>query len=523
MSDLLQTLRLPSPLYEAPPRRWFRHTVAALAGVALGASLWVCLSFATAGGRVAGPAAVALLLPACSFLADRVRGQWITGLRYAALALGAVACVEASWVALAPGASGWLHHSAACLIVLTLLAVAYRDGLGMLLSPPSAWRDCGVRTSAILSALAPLVLLVLLGQEFLLYDQASKQTPLAGLEVALVVLAVVVLLILAIRSALTRTGGTAPGWRTLYVYGSELLLVLLFIHLKLNVVWLFGNWGAKYWTLMVMALAYIGVGLGELFERRGLRVLAGPLQRTGLFLPLLPILVFWLRPPLAVTHAAERVAPGLAPMLDFPRKMPLAYDRYSLLWFLLSVLYLLVALSRRSFRYALLAALAANFGLWALLLHFDVAFLLHPQMWLIPLALIVLVSEQINRDRLSREQSLTFRYVGLSMLYVSSTADLFIDGVGNSAVWPVVLAVLSVLGVLAGIQLRVRAFLFMGLTFLCLDVFAMIWHAAVDRTQTWVWYVSGIVLGGAILALFALFEKRRNDVLQLLEEIKRWD
>jgi len=63
----------------------------------------------------------------------------------------------------------------------------------------------------------------------------------------------------------------------------------------------------------------------------------------------------------------------------------------------------------------------------------------------------------------------------------------------------------------------------MGLTFLCLDIFAMIWHAAVDRTQTWVWYVSGIVLGSAILALFALFEKRRNDVLQLLEELKRWD
>jgi hypothetical protein len=515
LSDLLRTLPLPSPLYEEPPRRWFRHTVTALASVALAASLWTCLSFATASGRAAGPVAVALLLPACFFLADRAQGRWITGLRYAALAVGAIVCIEASWVPLDPGASGWLHHSAACLIVLTLLAVAYRDILGRWLPPASAWQGCVLRMSAILSTLAPLVLLVLLGQEFLLYDKVSKQTPLAALEVALVILAVVALIVLALRSALTHG-------RTLYVYGSELLLVLLFVHLKLNVPVLFGTWGARYWTLFVMALAYVGVGLGELFERRGLRVLAGPLQRTGLFLPLLPILVFWLTPVLAVTHAAESVAPGLAPLLDYLRKIPRHYDRHSLLWFLLSILYVLVALSRRSFRYALLAALAANFGLWALLLHFDVAFLLHPQMWLIPLALIVLVSEQLNRDRLSREQSLTLRYVALSLLYVSSTADLFIAGVGNSAVWPVVLAVLSVLGVLAGIQLRVRAFLFMGLTFLCLDVFAMIWHAAVDRTQTWVWYVSGIVLGGAILALFALFEKRRNDVLHLLEEIKRW-
>jgi len=73
-----------------------------------------------------------------------------------------------------------------------------------------------------------------------------------------------------------------------------------------------------------------------------------------------------------------------------------------------------------------------------------------------------------------------------------------------------------------GILLRVRAFLFLGIGFLFLDVFAMIWHAAVDNYQTWVWWVAGIVLGAAILALFAIFEKRRNDVLRLIEEIKRW-
>jgi hypothetical protein len=32
----------------------------------------------------------------------------------------------------------------------------------------------------------------------------------------------------------------------------------------------------------------------------------------------------------------------------------------------------------------------------------------------------------------------------------------------------------------------------------------------VDLEQTWVWYASGIVLGVAILTLFAVFEKRRK-------------
>jgi hypothetical protein len=65
--------------------------------------------------------------------------------------------------------------------------------------------------------------------------------------------------------------------------------------------------------------------------------------------------------------------------------------------------------------------------------------------------------------------------------------------------------------------------LFLGVGFLLLDLFAMIWHAAVDRAQTWLWYASGIVLGAAILAVFAVFEKRRNDVLGLVDRLRRWD
>jgi len=85
-----------------------------------------------------------------------------------------------------------------------------------------------------------------------------------------------------------------------------------------------------------------------------------------------------------------------------------------------------------------------------------------------------------------------------------------------------VLAVRFVVGLLAGISLRVRAFVLMGFAFLFLDLFSMIWHAAVDRYQVWVWWASGIVLGAAILALFAVFEKRRLEVLRLLEDVRRW-
>jgi hypothetical protein len=210
-------------------------------------------------------------------------------------------------------------------------------------------------------------------------------------------------------------------------------------------------------------------------------------------------------------------------MLGYLEKLPQHFDTYALLWLLAGALYGLLALSRRSYGWALLAALATNASLWALLTHTAVPVAVHPQAWVIPLALIVLVSEHVHRDRLRPDVSAGLRYLGVAMIYVASSADMFIAGVGNSVWLPVVLAVLCVAGVLAGVLMRVRAFLFLGVGFLLLDLFAMIWHAAVDRAQTWLWYASGIVLGAAILALFAVFEKRRNDVLGVVDRLRRWD
>ena len=72
-------------------------------------------------------------------------------------------------------------------------------------------------------------------------------------------------------------------------------------------------------------------------------------------------------------------------------------------------------------------------------------------------------------------------------------------------------------------MLRVRSFLFLGASFLLLALLTVIWYAAVDLHQTWLWYVSGIITGILIIAMFALFEKKRKELLGLVEQLKRWD
>jgi hypothetical protein len=534
LPGLWQTLRLPAR--SAPgPEGWLLPVQAVVSGLAAALSVWVSFAFAERLDRLAGPLAVALVVPAW-VLMTRLSAQGLIAqprllgaLRTATLLLGALALADLAWALPAPGEAGtWLHRNVLLFTALALSAAGSALGLRRLAPRQEAWAESGQRLGPRLGLAGVLVVLVVLAQEMLHYDPATRAAPLAPWALALVVLTLAGLAAAAIAFAVQpRLDPLALSdrRRPLYVYAAELVLVLLFLHARLTMPFLFSGMLARYWTLVVMALAFLGVGLAEWFARRNLPVLAGPLQRTGVFLPLLPLLAFWLQGlagPLSA--AAGEQLPGLQPLLNDLRNLPRDYSRHALVWLLLGVLYALVAWSRRSPRFALLAALAGNFGLWAGLYHFrehGLAFYLHPQLWLIPLAVILLVAEHLNRDRLPAAQAAGLRYLGLILLYLSSTADLFIAGLGDVGL-SLVLAVLAVLGVLAGIQLRVRAFLFVGLTFLVLVLFARIWHAAVTQAQTWVWWVCLIVLGAAILALFAVFEKRRNEVLKLLEELKRW-
>lgn len=527
-------LRLPArdvPLSSA----WFLPAQTLLGLVAATLSVWMCLAFADWQDRVFGPLVAGLLTAASVWsvkdwprLQDAAASfgiRRVQPLVHATLALALLALVEAGWALLDPGMTApWLHRVAVLFAALAIGGALYAT-LARLLLAASPWREClGPMCLAILK-LAGAAFVLLLVLEFALYDPAMRRTPL---EIPFVVLVVVVLIAAgtaALRVAMAPPAGLAIGdrGRMRLVWLAEFIVVAIFVHVRLNRPdWIPPVIG-KYWPILVMALGFAGVGLAELFRRRGLVVIAEPLQRTGIFLPLLPLLAYLVRP-LGEMDALEEAVPGIQPLLRNLRNLPEGYFMHALLWFLLGLLYLQVAVMRRTSTFAFLACLAANFGLWVIFAHQqNLSFLLHPQLWLIPLGLIVLAAEHWHRDSLGKNQSAGLRYFGLLLILLSSSADMFITGLGNSVVLPLLLALLSVAGVLAGIVLRVRAFLFLGVTFLFLVLFAQIWHAAVDRAQTWVWWASGIVLGAAILALFAVFEKRRNDVLRIVENIKRWE
>jgi hypothetical protein len=507
---------------------WFLVAQGIVAAFVLGMAVRTAVTEADLAVRLTGPLSAILLVLGTALLVRAGSVQSAMALRTAALLLGATTFAMLAWSLPDPhGTVPWLNRHAGLFAALSIVSAVYLGGRAAVASTRGAVWDAALgRVGTVLGALALGVLVILLLQQIPHFDPVVQKTPLDPIAVGCVVIGIAILIVLALCCALRPDRdplGPTPQGRTAYVYLAEVLLVLLFAHVRLNVPEVFTGQAMRYWTFIVMLLAFIGVGLAELFARRGLHVLSKPLMRTGVMLPLIPLLAFWAKPPGFVMDFADERVPGLGPMLGNLEKLPQHLDAYALLWLLAGLLYGLIALSRRSFGWALLGALATNAGLWALLQHHEVPAAIHPQAWAIPLALIILVSEHVNRHRLRADVAAGLRYLGISMIYIASAADLFIGGVGQSWWLPIVLAALCLGGVVAGVLLRVRAFLYLGIGFLLLDIFAMIWHAAVDQQQTWVWYASGMVLGALIIALFAVLEKRRNDVRELVGKFRQWN
>jgi len=291
--------------------------------------------------------------------------------------------------------------------------------------------------------------------------------------------------------------GLTERGRTAYVYGAEGLLAVLILHLRLTMPWLFGGFFAQFWPLILLGVAFLGVGLSELFRRQGRRVLSEPLERTGVLLPVLPLASgLWSAP-----------QPG--------------QDVVFLV--LVGGLYTMLSVLRSSLVFGSLAGLAFNGALWTLLGHAEgLGLQRHPQLWIIPPALCVLVGAYWNRDRLTEAQLAAIRYGAAVAMYVSSLGDIVLTGVAQAPWLPVVLALLGIIGILAGIWLRVRGFLFLGLGAVCLAVFTIIWYAAVDLRQSWLWWACGIAAGVFILILFGLFEKKRQEILRVVDQLKAW-
>lgn len=441
------------------------------------------------------PAAIAYAL-ACQ--AQQRREQTF---RLSALLLSGLSCVYLGWSDLNPGweLDDWMTRAFRLLMVLAVTTLAYGLVLPRFIFRAASWLQATQQAGAVSAVLAITTLLSLLALEVSLF-RPGVGADVEPIQVAAVAVLLVFFIIGLISLALA-PGAADPAQqkqRTWFVYGAQVVAGLLFGHLYLCQPGWFDGVLKPYWPYIIMAIAFSGVGLGELFWRLRLPILAEPFQRTGSFLPVLPILGLWV---IQSKH-------------DFD---------YTMLLFLAGLMYLLMSILRKSWAAAAAAAVAGNGSFWSLLKQSHWSALENPQFWLIPPAVSVLTAAHINRHRLKPEMLSAIRYGSLIVIYVSSTFEIFLHRAETSLWPPIILAILSVSGALAGVLLQIRAFLYLGSVFTLLALVSMVWHAARAIEQVWPWWLFGFGMGIVILAGLAFFEKNKPQVQALVARLRQWE
>ena len=453
--------------------------------------------------RLIAASALALMALTWGLIAH---GETRRFLQFASLILGMLASVTIAWSFLSPESLSaellpvaLVHRTVLITLSLVLCALLY-GSLGRFIAADNDWQVAiGGALKGIIGIVLVSVGVVMAGEIHWFLSDIPVPIHWAAMVVQGAALGMIVFITLTFALLPDRDplGLTGP-MRQAYVYAAEVALALLFFHIRIAMPWLFAEWFQPYWPLAVMGVAFAGVGISELFRKQQMDVLSEPLRNTGVVLPILPVLGFWV---LRTTQV-----------------------HYSLLLLSAGALYAMVSVMRKSFLFAMVAVVASNASLWFVLSDMDgLGFLAHPQLWVIPPAVCALIASYLNAKSLSEEQFIGIRYFSALAIYSSSTADVFINGVGQAPWLPLVLGGLAVFGVLSGILMRVRGFLYLGVSFLMIDLLTIIWYAAVDLEQTWVWAVCGIITGILIIALFAFFELKRDRVYQFMNEMRSWD
>jgi hypothetical protein len=75
---------------------------------------------------------------------------------------------------------------------------------------------------------------------------------------------------------------------------------------------------------------------------------------------------------------------------------------------------------------------------------------------------------------------------------------------------------------MVGILLRVRWIVFVGIGDLVVAMMWIIGYAAVDLHDRWLVCVTVDVFGVLVVGLFAVFERKRRDVLHTLDVVLQW-
>lgn len=502
----LRQLATPERLTIASRKMSVFHTVVAL--FCLVPSVWLVLTMSQETLRLAAialPLLGAAAIWPISFQDSRAfqRGSVVL-LASATLVLAWWADLPSAWRLRQPHES-WLFVQRAFL-AMTLLSVLY-PVINYIRKRQDAWAKTLNNASWICLGISLVVgLALVLGTSLGYWESFPAETSLAARVMCVVGWGVLFSRLLQLAAWPGSLDGLTFRQRTSAVYIAEISIALASVTIYFLFPNLFHGRFANWWPIIMFAIAFGSTVLGQWLKKIDLPVLADPVSRSSLLLPILPLAGVWAFQPERATVSWSE------------------FDRFAVLLVIGSSLYGLHGWVRGSLGLRALSGALALLGFWSFLHHHpNLRFFEHPQFWLLPPALGSLMFVEWNKSRLESSVVTSVRYVAILIAYFSSTSELFFKSFAGSLWPPMVLLTLALAGIAAGIVLKIKPFLFCGAAFTVVSLIGMTRNAAQAIDQNWPWWVFCIAIGVSLITMLAYFEKNRPRVVAYLEELKQWN
>ncbi len=292
------------------------------------------------------------------------------------------------------------------------------------------------------------------------------------------------------------------------VYGAQLALVVVCVRLNVCYPHLFDGFIRSWWPVVVLLVALGGALVSAWLRRRGEEILAEPLDNVALLLPLLPIVG------LGVWHS--------------PGGLWSDWTSYSIVLLAVAAMYAVQSLVSSRGESVSVGLRGLSVGLlllsyWSFLCsNPSWSITEHPQFWLLPPALATLLYVEWSKSMLSKEALAATRYISLLVAYLSSSAEAFMSAFAAGLWQPVILILLALGGMLAGIVMRIRSFLYCGAAFTFVALLSMVLQAQQRIGQVWPWWAFGIATGVSLIVALGYMEKNRGRVTSYIAKVRGW-
>jgi hypothetical protein len=170
-------------------------------------------------------------------------------------------------------------------------------------------------------------------------------------------------------------------------------------------------------------------------------------------------------------------------------------------WIVAVLVYGAIALRSRSLRWTMFAGVTAQIGLWATLSRAGIFLGDHPQAWVAPTCVALLIACYYLRDRLLPAVRDSVSWLACAGIMISSVLEVAAWGHGPSAAAALVFAGCSAAGVAAGQRLRNRPCLVTGGVSAVLIAVSAIAYIGVYQQQTWLLWGCGAGAGMGLMFL----------------------